>query len=146
MKVAVTSQGLDLDSPVDPRFGRAKSFLVVDTDTLQVDSIPLTKYKKHIEVVLTEDNKTEAFELARQANADGHHVKVIMKDKVDVTDIKQDFQIVDKTEVDITDRGISSTMTQKDRLLKYAEIKEIPKERMDEYITEAYDIIQNSEV
>ena len=33
MKFAVTSQGLELTSPVDPRFGRAKYFLVVDTET-----------------------------------------------------------------------------------------------------------------
>jgi predicted Fe-Mo cluster-binding NifX family protein len=33
MKVAVTSQGRELSSPVDPRFGRAKYFLVVDTES-----------------------------------------------------------------------------------------------------------------
>ncbi|MBS3733723.1 MAG: NifB/NifX family molybdenum-iron cluster-binding protein [Phycisphaerae bacterium] len=33
MKIAVTSQGRTLDDPVDPRFGRAKCFLVVDTET-----------------------------------------------------------------------------------------------------------------
>jgi len=33
MKVAVTSQGRELSSPVDQRFGRAKCFLVVDTET-----------------------------------------------------------------------------------------------------------------
>jgi predicted Fe-Mo cluster-binding NifX family protein len=36
MKVAVTSQGLDLNSQVDPRFGRAPCFVVVDMETRAV--------------------------------------------------------------------------------------------------------------
>jgi len=34
MKIAVTSTGTDLDSPVDPRFGRAAYILIVDSETL----------------------------------------------------------------------------------------------------------------
>jgi len=33
MKILVTSQGDDLSSPVDPRFGRAKYFVLVDSDS-----------------------------------------------------------------------------------------------------------------
>jgi predicted Fe-Mo cluster-binding NifX family protein len=33
MKIAVTSTGTDLDAPVDPRFGRAPYFLIVDSET-----------------------------------------------------------------------------------------------------------------
>ena len=33
MKVVVTSQGSDLSSQIDPRFGRATNFIVVDIDT-----------------------------------------------------------------------------------------------------------------
>ena len=33
MKVAVTSQGKELSSEIDPRFGRAKWLIVVDTET-----------------------------------------------------------------------------------------------------------------
>ena len=39
MKIAVTSNGTDLDSQVDPRFGRAAYILIVDTFTLGVDVI-----------------------------------------------------------------------------------------------------------
>ncbi len=33
MKVAITSQGPNMNSAVDPRFGRAKCFIVADTET-----------------------------------------------------------------------------------------------------------------
>lgn len=33
MKVAVTSQGKTIDSELDPRFGRASCFIVMDTET-----------------------------------------------------------------------------------------------------------------
>jgi predicted Fe-Mo cluster-binding NifX family protein len=38
MKIAITSRGKDLDSQVDPRFGRAAYILIVDTvdETLEV--------------------------------------------------------------------------------------------------------------
>ena len=36
MKIAVTSTGTELDSPVDPRFGRAAFILIVDSDTFWI--------------------------------------------------------------------------------------------------------------
>ncbi|MDD4951296.1 MAG: NifB/NifX family molybdenum-iron cluster-binding protein [Desulfovibrionaceae bacterium] len=33
MKIAVSSQGQNLESPVDPRFGRTSGFVVYDTET-----------------------------------------------------------------------------------------------------------------
>ena len=39
MKIAVTSQGKDLSSKVDPRFGRAAYILIVDTDGHGVQSL-----------------------------------------------------------------------------------------------------------
>jgi predicted Fe-Mo cluster-binding NifX family protein len=39
MKVAVTSQGKDLASTVDPRFGRARYFVVADTETSEFEAV-----------------------------------------------------------------------------------------------------------
>jgi len=43
MKVIVTAQGEDLQSSVDPRFGRAKWFILVDTDTGEFKAVDNTE-------------------------------------------------------------------------------------------------------
>ena len=40
MKIVVTTTTPDLDSPVDPRFGRGAYFVVVDTSTLEWQAHP----------------------------------------------------------------------------------------------------------
>lgn len=39
MKIAVTSTGPELSSEVDPRFGRAMYFLIVDPDTMEFEPV-----------------------------------------------------------------------------------------------------------
>jgi len=39
MKIAISSQGKDRESNVDPRFGRAKYFIIYDTETDSLDVI-----------------------------------------------------------------------------------------------------------
>ena len=39
MKIAVTSKGTDLDSEVDPRFGRAAYIIIVDSETLEFEVV-----------------------------------------------------------------------------------------------------------
>ena len=39
MKIAITSRGIDLSSQVDPRFGRAPYILIVDTETMEYETL-----------------------------------------------------------------------------------------------------------
>ena len=125
--------------------GEEKRFLVVDTDDLSVESVPIKSYKQHVEIFITEENKEEAIQQAKDAKEAGHHINIIKKEKVDLDEIAQDFHIVDKTEVDITDRGITSSMSNEDKLRRYLEIQDIDKEDLKEYEAEGFDIIQNQE-
>lgn len=40
MKIAVSSQGKNMDSPVDPRFGRSAGFVIIDTETMEFEHKP----------------------------------------------------------------------------------------------------------
>ena len=39
MRIAVTASGTDLDAQVDPRFGRCANFILVDTDTDEIEVV-----------------------------------------------------------------------------------------------------------
>lgn len=42
MKIAVSAKGQELDSPVDPRFGRAAYILIVDSGSMQIEVLDNT--------------------------------------------------------------------------------------------------------
>jgi predicted Fe-Mo cluster-binding NifX family protein len=39
MKICITSLGKDLESDIDPRFGRCAFFIIVDPDTMEFESL-----------------------------------------------------------------------------------------------------------
>jgi DNA repair exonuclease SbcCD nuclease subunit len=129
-------------SPIQLDWGEKndeKRFLIIDTDTLNVESIPLKNYKKYIEIEVNSNNINEVLKSANEAKDAGNHVKIIMTETVDVSNIQKEFIVVDKTEKDITNRGITNEMSQIDKFIKYLKIKEIPEKDIDYYI----DIIKN---
>jgi len=123
--------------------GDEKRFLIVETETLNVESVPTVGYKKHIELEINNSNKTKILKEAEKIKNNGDHVKLIKTDDVDLGKKIEDFNVVDKSEKDVTDRGISSTMSQSDRLKRFLEIKKVDKP--EEFLTIGLDIIDKIE-
>lgn len=135
-------------SPIQLDWGEKndeKRFLVVDTDTLDVQSVPTTGYRKHIELDLTAESKEKVFEVAAEAKLYGHHVKIIQKEDVDLSSVDSDFIIIDKRESDVTNRGITSSMSTEDKLRKFMEIKALPREDYKSYLKHGIEIIESCE-
>lgn len=122
-----------------------KRFLVVDTNTLDVDSIPITKYKKHVQIDITAENKDEALKAAKAAQESGDHVKIIVREDVDLSEVKGEFNIISKIDRDITDRGITSNMSTQDKLNRYLQINNIPEDKISQYLQVGMDICRKGD-
>jgi DNA repair exonuclease SbcCD nuclease subunit len=120
-----------------------KRFLVIDTESGEISSIPTTKYKKHIVLTIdSEKDKTETLQRAKELIEDGHHVMINKTNKdVNTNDVDSEFLIVDKTEKEISDRGINLDMKDEDKFTKYFQIKGIPESEIKSHLDIVFQII-----
>lgn len=122
-----------------------KRFLIIDSIQGTCQPVPTSGYKKHYELELTSTNKIEVVTQARQLQEDGHHVKINKVEATDDSDIISEFRVIDKTERDITNRGINQSMSLDDKLARFIEVKEVPEELRELHMEVAKEIIDSAE-
>jgi len=143
------SENIDLyyvGSPIQKDWGEKnerKRFLVVDTDKETVLHIPTTGYKQHIELSITKENKDEIVKQAEAFKLNGHDVKLIKTEIFDTDDISDNLRIIEKIEKDITNRGINSSMSMEEKILKYLQIKNISENEIENYKKVGIEIISS---
>jgi len=133
-------------SPIQIDWGEKneeKRFLIVDTETEIIESVPTTGYTKYCEFTITNEDKESVMAIATALKAEGHFVKLVMEETVDTSGM-DDFIVIDRRERDITNRGITTSMSMVDKLTRFLEIKEIPKEDIEDYLKAANHIIDEA--
>ncbi len=111
-----------------------KRFIDYNTETLEVKSIDLLGYTKHIELEI--NDKKEAKDILEQYNKlkeEGHNVRIFNKTDQDI--VNEGVYIIEDKEVDVTNRGITISMKLEEQLKKYLEIKQISEEEQNDYLT-----------
>lgn len=133
-------------SPIQLDWGEAneeKRFLVVDSKTLEVESVPFEGYSKFFKMEVKEENQDTINKEIKKLIKEGHKVKAIKTEEFEYTPPNGTI-VVDKTEKDITNRGVTSTMSREEQIIKYLEIKKIPPDQFELYKSVALEIIQDS--
>jgi len=121
--------------------GDEKRFLSVDFENDKIESIVTTGYKKYFKFKLTENN-LEDIDKIKELKNKGHDVIVEITDtSINLEQIPEDIRVIDKSDIDITNRGINLDMSENDRLQEYLKIKNIPSEEHDMYMKMAINII-----
>jgi len=123
--------------------GEEKRYLVVDTDNDKIESFPTKGYKKYCQFELNENNYEEVIKEANEMKKLGNFVRLDkVSENVKFDNLSEDILVIDNIEKDITNRGITNAMSMNDKMIKYLEIMETPKEEHEEYLKEGISIIE----
>jgi DNA repair exonuclease SbcCD nuclease subunit len=125
-----------------------KRFLDIDFEKHEIKSIPTDGYKRFIKFEIKEssDNDEKIIQEINDLKNKGHEVIVEIKDNSFNTDkLSENVRIVNKVDVDITNRGISLDMDDIEKFKTYLQIKDIPENKHDDYLQMATEIINISQ-
>ncbi len=111
--------------------GEEKRFIVLDTKTDDLTFVPTEGYSKYIEFDVSSANKDTVFEEAKKLQDEGHHIKINRVEKINLGDEAKDFHVIDKVDVDITNRGMNTSMTDEEKLNRYMDIKEVSDDKRE---------------
>jgi len=116
-------------------FGEEKRFLIIDTETLDVESIPTEGYRKYYEFIIEDKEEAEAMiKEAEILKEEGNFVTVRNRLSDVITDNESNLNIVEEYEEEFQVRGITRGMTTEKQMLKYMEIMRIPEDECKEYL------------
>lgn len=122
-----------------------KRFIIFDSATGKIDSYPTEGWSRYYLFKISKDNKDEVISRADQLISDGHYVYLEKDDDVNLNDVTSKFKIIQKPSSSAVNRGIRCSMSMREKLEKYLQIKNIDESEHESYINEALSIIAKCE-
>ena len=126
-----------------------KRFLVVDSETFEVESVPTTGYRKYYQFTIDQDTNVEMMsERIQEIKDEGHHIVVrnTLKDiPEELKNVTDGVKILNEHVDDGQLRGITSMMDTEKQLKEYTVYKEIPETEQSEYLEVATEIFNFQE-
>jgi len=120
-----------------------KRFLIFDTETDKVESVPTVGYKKLYEFVITNENKNEMLREAKKLKNSDEESEINIVIKEDMDDLSEidesvssmdDVNLIDKRELDIEKRAdISSYSSNEEIINAYLAYKNIDESKIEKY-------------
>lgn len=111
-----------------------KRFIVYDSESLSIKSIPLKGFREFKELIIdNKDNADEILKKAAELKEQGHSVRVR---KLITENLESDksIQIIEESSIDPTNRGVDTSMSTIDKMKKYMEIKNIDDKDIKKYL------------
>jgi len=138
-------------SPIQLRrdeFNEDKRFLIIDSETLEVESVSTTGYRRYYQFVIDENSDQE--EITKQAiefKEQGHNVVVRSKIENAPEILKEDSGIIliDEYEEEENVRGITTGMTLQEQMTKYMDIMRVPENDQENYLAVAANVLNQEE-
>lgn len=112
-----------------------KRFLVYDTETLEVKSVPISGFKQFREFEITDDSDvSEVMNEAMELKSEGHNVRVKNLTENEVSPSDDEIVVLEESSVDPTDRGIKTSMSTEEKMKGYLDIKNVKDEEREDHM------------
>lgn len=116
-------------------FDENKRYLCLDTDSLEIDSVYTSGYRKYYEFVINDENeKEEKLMEANKLKAAGNFVVVRNRTENIISSKLDGIKLVEEYEPEYQTRGLSGKMNDKEQMHKYLEIERVPEKEREEFL------------
>lgn len=125
-------------------FDENKRYLYLNSETLDVESVPTNGYRKYYEFIINDSEDVDSkITEANKLKAEGNFVVVRNRTKHVINENLEGVKLINEFEEEFQTRGLSGKMSDKELMDKYLEIEKISDNEHKEFLDIGLEIINS---